>query len=79
MFSILAGNANNCDQKFIDILENRNRNLRNVHTVDESDIILVFCSVVSRAGTDIEKALKKLKCCTGCLINHHTILNIYIY
>ncbi len=55
MFSILAGNANNCDQKFIDILENRNRNLRNVHTVDESDIILVFCPVVSRAGTDIEK------------------------
>uniref|UniRef100_A0A671N522 Uncharacterized protein n=1 Tax=Sinocyclocheilus anshuiensis TaxID=1608454 RepID=A0A671N522_9TELE len=30
------------------------------HTVDESDIILVFCPIVSRAGTDIEAALNNL-------------------
>uniref|UniRef100_A0A8C1W2C5 Ig-like domain-containing protein n=1 Tax=Cyprinus carpio TaxID=7962 RepID=A0A8C1W2C5_CYPCA len=61
VFSILAGNANNCDQKFIDILEKQIRNLRKVCTVDESDIILVFCPIISRAGTDIEAALNKLK------------------
>ncbi|KAM9440545.1 uncharacterized protein Hap1MRO34_025780 [Clarias gariepinus] len=33
---------------------------RKVSTVDECDFILAFCPIVSRAGTDIEAALKKL-------------------
>ncbi|XP_043095922.1 uncharacterized protein LOC122345658 isoform X2 [Puntigrus tetrazona] len=64
MFCISAGNVDNCYQKFIGILENRFKSLSKVHTVDESDVILVFCPIVSRAGTDIDSALNKLKCHT---------------
>ncbi|KAK3527550.1 hypothetical protein QTP86_026645 [Hemibagrus guttatus] len=34
--------------------------LQEVRTVDECDFILGFCPIVSRAGTDIEAAMKKL-------------------
>uniref|UniRef100_A0A8C1LS82 Uncharacterized protein n=1 Tax=Cyprinus carpio TaxID=7962 RepID=A0A8C1LS82_CYPCA len=80
VFSISPGKINECDQKFIGILGNRIENLKVVHTEDESDIILVFCPIVSRAGTDIEAALK-LKGCTDSeqsqkltvlVVFHHT-------
>ncbi|XP_058630964.1 uncharacterized protein LOC131540323 [Onychostoma macrolepis] len=46
-------------------------------TADESDIILVFCPIVSRAGTDIEAALNNLVYSTGSqltvlVVLHHT-------
>uniref|UniRef100_A0A8C1LPE2 Uncharacterized protein n=1 Tax=Cyprinus carpio TaxID=7962 RepID=A0A8C1LPE2_CYPCA len=43
-------------------------NLEEARTVDESDIILVFCPIVSRAGTDIDAALKNYVYPTGCFI-----------
>ncbi|KAL1273982.1 hypothetical protein QQF64_026796 [Cirrhinus molitorella] len=64
VFVILAGKTNKCDQKLIAILEKRSKNLREVCTVDKSDIIFVFCPIVSQARADIDAALNKLKCCT---------------
>ncbi|XP_048043284.1 uncharacterized protein si:dkey-27p18.3 isoform X1 [Megalobrama amblycephala] len=55
--SILAGKTNNCDKEFINILGEKIENLGEAATVEESNIILVFCPIVSRAGTDIEAAL----------------------
>uniref|UniRef100_A0A8C1XC94 Uncharacterized protein n=1 Tax=Cyprinus carpio TaxID=7962 RepID=A0A8C1XC94_CYPCA len=51
--------------------------LREVRTVDESDIILVFCPIVSRAGTDIDVALKHFSNYTDfklavLVVLHHT-------
>ncbi|XP_016384142.1 uncharacterized protein LOC107720820, partial [Sinocyclocheilus rhinocerous] len=60
VFSILAGKIKNCQKEFFDILRNRIENLKEGRTVDESDIILVFCPIVSRAGTDIEAALNNV-------------------
>uniref|UniRef100_A0A8C2CWP4 Uncharacterized protein n=1 Tax=Cyprinus carpio TaxID=7962 RepID=A0A8C2CWP4_CYPCA len=53
-----TGKTNNFDKDFTDMLQSRIENLTEVGTVDESDIILVFCLIVSRAGTDIDKALE---------------------
>ncbi|KAK2911139.1 hypothetical protein Q8A67_003272 [Cirrhinus molitorella] len=64
VFVILAGKTNKCDRKLIAILEKRSKNLREVCTVDKSDIIFVFCPIVSQARADIDAALNKLKCCT---------------
>uniref|UniRef100_A0A8C2IDL8 Uncharacterized protein n=1 Tax=Cyprinus carpio TaxID=7962 RepID=A0A8C2IDL8_CYPCA len=33
------------------------------HSVDVCDVILVFCPIVSRAGTDIDAALNELNTC----------------
>ncbi|KAA0716673.1 hypothetical protein E1301_Tti018945 [Triplophysa tibetana] len=60
LFSMLTGKTNNSHKSFVDSLMNRVEDLREVPTVDESDIVLVFCPIVSRAGTDIEAALKIL-------------------
>ncbi|XP_050964673.1 uncharacterized protein LOC127164691 [Labeo rohita] len=78
VFVTLAGKADQCHEEFIAILKNRIENLSVVHTVDETDIILVFCPIVSRVGSDIEAALK---CCTDSVhtqkltvlvVLHHT-------
>lgn len=39
--------------------------LDEVTSVAECDVILVFCTVVSRAGTDIDAALNELNRLTG--------------
>uniref|UniRef100_A0A9J7X4Y4 Fibronectin type-III domain-containing protein n=1 Tax=Cyprinus carpio carpio TaxID=630221 RepID=A0A9J7X4Y4_CYPCA len=76
VFSILAGKIKNCHKEFFDILRNRIENLEEARTVDKSDIILVFCSIVSRAGTDIDAALKNYVYPTDKLavlvVLHHT-------
>ncbi|XP_058632693.1 uncharacterized protein LOC131541143 isoform X2 [Onychostoma macrolepis] len=53
------GKTNGHYKDFTHMLQSRIENLREVPTVDESDVILVFCPVVSRAGTDINKALER--------------------
>ncbi|XP_042610851.1 uncharacterized protein si:dkey-27p18.3 [Cyprinus carpio] len=58
VFLILAGKIKSCHKEIFDILRKRTENLEEARTVDESDIILVFCPIVSRAGTDIDAALK---------------------
>ncbi|XP_067262569.1 uncharacterized protein si:dkey-27p18.3 [Chanodichthys erythropterus] len=75
--SILAGKTNNCDKDFINILEEKIENLGEAATVEESNIILVFCPIVSRAGTDIEAALNNFNYSTDSklvvlVVLHHT-------
>ncbi|XP_059405273.1 uncharacterized protein si:dkey-27p18.3 [Carassius carassius] len=77
VFSILTGNIKSCQKEFFDILRKRTENLEETHTVDESDIVLVFCPIVSRAGTDIDAALNNLTYPTGSkltvlVVLHHT-------
>ncbi|XP_016409302.1 uncharacterized protein LOC107741190 isoform X2 [Sinocyclocheilus rhinocerous] len=77
VFSILAGKTNNCHKDFVTLLRNQIENLREVGTVDKSDIIFVFCPIVSRAGTDIDDALNKSNYSTGSkltvlVVLHHT-------
>lgn len=77
----LAGNALNVHVEFINILGERVSGLEEVHAVDQCDVILLFCPVLSRAGLDIEGALKKLaelhsNACKISLANlFHLILN----
>ncbi|XP_048048950.1 uncharacterized protein LOC125269909 isoform X2 [Megalobrama amblycephala] len=51
--------------------------LKEVHTVRECDVILVFCTISSRVGTDIDAALKDLNNCSASkpaifMVLHHT-------
>ncbi|XP_077097348.1 uncharacterized protein LOC143748947 [Siphateles boraxobius] len=79
VFTLFTGNTNEFKKisvDFIDTLQNR-INLREVSTVDESDIVLVLCPIVSRTGTDIEAAVQNFKDNTESklavlVVLHHT-------
>uniref|UniRef100_A0A671L7Y2 Si:dkey-58f10.7 n=1 Tax=Sinocyclocheilus anshuiensis TaxID=1608454 RepID=A0A671L7Y2_9TELE len=48
-----------------------------VHKVNDCDVILVFCPIVSRAGTDIDAALNELSTCSASkpailMVFHHS-------
>ncbi|KAL1274922.1 hypothetical protein QQF64_027736 [Cirrhinus molitorella] len=47
-------------QQISDHLQRHRPALKEVNSVDDCNVILVFCHIVSRAGTDIDAALKKL-------------------
>lgn len=69
VFTLFTGNTNELQKIQVDLiytLQNRIENVREVSTVDESDIVLVLCPIVSRTGTDIEAAVKHVKDNTGC-------------
>ncbi|XP_073670886.1 uncharacterized protein [Paramisgurnus dabryanus] len=77
LYSFLAGKTNNSHQKFIDTLKKQIQDLKEVPAMDERDIFMVFCPIVSRAGTDIEAALKRFTDSTASKLNvlvvlHHT-------
>ncbi|XDV21139.1 hypothetical protein PO909_026299 [Leuciscus waleckii] len=69
---------NDADKQFTGKLESGILlNLREVDTVEESNIILVFCIAVSRTGTDIDEALKRFNGKTDSklvvlVVLHHT-------
>ncbi|KAF5900185.1 butyrophilin-like protein 2, partial [Clarias magur] len=76
-FLLLSGNALNVHETIIDHFKRQTSDLQEVVTVDECDFILVFCPVVSRAGTDIEAALQKLQSSSETkpavlVVLHHT-------
>ncbi|XP_060719712.1 interaptin-like [Tachysurus vachellii] len=56
---ILSGKTLNSHKDFITRL-NQQVHLKEVNTEDECDFILGFCTIVTRAGTDIEAAMKRL-------------------
>ncbi len=76
---IRTGKTKNSDKDFTDILQSRIENLTEVPSVGKSDIILVFCPVLSRAGTDIDKALERFTGKTGCLSLLSLLSNKYFY
>lgn len=63
MCILQSGKTNNADKEFTDLLKSRIQKLREVATVEESSIILVFCLAVSQ--TDIKEALKRFSGKTG--------------
>ncbi|XP_053533000.1 uncharacterized protein LOC108259768 isoform X1 [Ictalurus punctatus] len=61
-FILLTGETLNTHDIFMSMLivNYKIPQLQKVDTVDECDFILAFCPIVSRAGTDIEAAVRKL-------------------
>ncbi|XP_036439908.1 uncharacterized protein LOC118817377 [Colossoma macropomum] len=72
-FMMVFGNALYSHIHFIDQLTAR-LHLREVVSEEESDIIIAFVAVVSRAGTDIEAALKEIASSRPVVlvVLHHT-------
>uniref|UniRef100_A0A3B1K905 Uncharacterized protein n=1 Tax=Astyanax mexicanus TaxID=7994 RepID=A0A3B1K905_ASTMX len=60
VFSFVTGNTLGSHKQFVGTLCSQRAGIQEVSTVEESAIILCFCPVVSRAGTDIKAALQKL-------------------
>ncbi|XP_036440057.1 uncharacterized protein LOC118817462 isoform X1 [Colossoma macropomum] len=59
-FVVICGKTLNSHKPFLDHLT-LSPNFREVTSVDNSDVIIAFAPVVSRAGTDIEAALQKIQ------------------
>ncbi|XP_076866873.1 uncharacterized protein LOC143518319 [Brachyhypopomus gauderio] len=55
--SIISGKTLGVHEHILQILHKQIPDLQDVSTVEECDVILLFCPIVSRAGTDIEAAL----------------------
>lgn len=65
---ITSGKTKETQIQFFNTLSDHIKSLKEVPTVDDSHVVLVFCPVVSRAGTDIEAALKIFDDSTGDLL-----------
>ncbi|XP_047665374.1 GTPase IMAP family member 8-like [Tachysurus fulvidraco] len=83
VFVLVTGNTLNVDKKFMEHLKQQKTDLQEVKNVAECDYVLVFCPIVSRAGTDIEAALKKLQDIAGSkpallVVLHHTFDKDYV-
>ncbi|XP_017543657.2 uncharacterized protein LOC108415169 isoform X2 [Pygocentrus nattereri] len=55
------GNTLRADEEYLRKLKEGIPGMKEASNVEESDVILVFCAVASRAGTDIKAALEKLQ------------------
>ncbi|KAK3527066.1 hypothetical protein QTP86_008649 [Hemibagrus guttatus] len=76
-YTLVTGNTLGHDMGIERKLEEQIPGLKKVLNFEESDFILLFCPVVSRAGTDIEAAVKKLSIQAGnkpavLVVLHHT-------
>lgn len=56
-YKVVKGNDMNCHEAFLGSLSVK---LREVLSVDQSDVMIVFVPIVSRAGTDIKAALETI-------------------
>ncbi|XP_076866875.1 uncharacterized protein LOC143518321 [Brachyhypopomus gauderio] len=56
--SIISGKTLGAHESFLQRLHKQIPDLQEVSTVEECDVILLFCPIVSSARTDIEAALK---------------------
>ncbi|KAL7837880.1 hypothetical protein AOLI_G00262840 [Acnodon oligacanthus] len=79
----VSGHALHSDEEFLKRLGEQKSSLKEVSDVEDSDVILGFCPVVSRAGTDIEAALKKIQDLSdtksvALVVLHHTFDPEYI-
>ncbi|XP_073717314.1 uncharacterized protein [Misgurnus anguillicaudatus] len=76
-YIIQSGNSCNAHTRILKNLHEHVPGMTEVNKVDECDVILVFCPIVSRAGTDIQAALDQLNNCSGSkqaifMVLHHT-------
>ncbi|XP_029532554.1 uncharacterized protein LOC115139383 isoform X2 [Oncorhynchus nerka] len=72
-FTVVTGNTLGSHEKLMNRLAAK-KHLTVVTSLEESDVILAFCSIVSRAGTDIEAALKQIPAGKPVIlvVLHHT-------
>nr|XP_046154439.1 uncharacterized protein LOC123995121 [Oncorhynchus gorbuscha] len=72
-FTVVTGNTLGSHKEFINRLAAK-RHLTVVTSLEESDVILAFCPIVSRAGTDIEAALQQIPAGKPVIlvVLHHT-------
>ncbi|XP_046695301.1 uncharacterized protein LOC124379186 isoform X2 [Silurus meridionalis] len=82
-FTLTTGETLGQDVSIEKKLQNLIPGLQKVKNLEECDFILVFCPVVSRAGTDIAAALKKLSTPPGnkpavLVVLHHTFDPEYV-
>ncbi|KAK9969736.1 hypothetical protein ABG768_027885 [Culter alburnus] len=76
-FIIDTGKSCDLQNQILHRLRQQRPGLKEVNTVRECDVILVFCTISSRAGTDIDAALKDLNNCSASkpaifMVLHHT-------
>ncbi|KAA0717282.1 hypothetical protein E1301_Tti022835 [Triplophysa tibetana] len=76
-YIIQTGNSRDTPREILKHLHKRIPGLKEVYSVNDCDVILVFCPIVSRAGTDMENALNKLNQCSASkpavfMVLHHT-------
>ncbi|XP_076145044.1 uncharacterized protein LOC143127428 isoform X2 [Alosa pseudoharengus] len=71
-FTIVIGNTQNHHEPLKRMLINKG--LTEVHNVENCDVILAFCVIVSRVGTDMEAALKEIPDSKPAVlvVMHHT-------
>ncbi|XP_036439995.1 uncharacterized protein LOC118817420 isoform X2 [Colossoma macropomum] len=75
-FVVICGKTLNSHKAFLHHLSHPSH-FREVTSVDDSDVIIAFAPVVSRAGTDIEAALQKIQAISATqrvvlVVLHHT-------
>lgn len=61
-------------ETFVNILHKKNRDLKQT-SIEDCDVILDFCPIVSRAGTDINAAIDRLNHDQGHLYCKKRLLN----
>ncbi|XP_056314273.1 uncharacterized protein si:dkey-58f10.7 isoform X2 [Danio aesculapii] len=76
-YVIESGRSGNLRMQILSHLQQQRPNLEQVYSVNMCDVILVLCLITSRAGTDIDAALKKLNDLSAFkpaifLVLHHT-------
>ncbi|XP_042156711.1 uncharacterized protein LOC121839976 isoform X2 [Oncorhynchus tshawytscha] len=72
-FTVVTGNTLGSHDKLINRLAAK-KHLTEVTSLEECDVILAFCPIVSRAGTDIEAALEQIPAGKPVIlvVLHHT-------
>eukprot|EP00063_Salmo_salar_P085875 XP_014060710.1 PREDICTED: uncharacterized protein LOC106607836 isoform X3 [Salmo salar] len=72
-FTVMTGNTLGSHKELINRLAAK-RHLTEVTSLEESDVILAFCPIVSRAGTDVEAALQQIPAGKPVIlvVLHHT-------
>ncbi|XP_038819113.1 cell surface glycoprotein 1-like [Salvelinus namaycush] len=72
-FTVVTGNTLGSHKELIHRLAAK-RHLTEVTSLEESDVILAFCPIVSRAGTDVEAALQQIPAGKPVIlvVLHHT-------
>nr|XP_055055838.1 uncharacterized protein LOC129440481 isoform X3 [Misgurnus anguillicaudatus] len=76
-YIIQSGNSCNAHTRILKNLHEHVPGMTEVNKVEKCDVILVFCPIVSRAGTDIQAALDQLNNCSESkpavfMLLHHT-------
>ncbi|XP_036802408.1 uncharacterized protein LOC110491643 isoform X3 [Oncorhynchus mykiss] len=72
-FTVVSGNTLGSHKDFLKQLTMQ-QDFTEVMTLEKSDVIITFCPIVSRAGTDIEAALQEIPTgkCVVLVVLHHT-------